>query len=187
MQYLLKEALNHILKKDDFFVYLSKFWENVFFHCFIFPKTLTKEAKNCIGHIIVELNLKRNSWWGKLQCLTWTGDGSANAVCYVFWCAYKLPELVSVHYQHKSDRTFFSVTSLKAFHRCRKNMLCENWWCAVPTALFQRKPTVNQERCQSHFSPRGHRVGQVSCSERPQELALQSELKHSVIMMLKQG
>ena len=57
MQYLLNEALNHILKnevsvKNDFFVYLFKFWENVFFHCFIFPKTLTKEAKNCIGQII---------------------------------------------------------------------------------------------------------------------------------------
>ena len=96
MPSLLNESLNHILKneasvKDDFFVYLSKFWENLFFHCFIFPKTLTKEAKNCISQIIVEFNLKKKktSWWGKLQCLTWTGDGSANAVCYVFWCAYK--------------------------------------------------------------------------------------------------
>ena len=64
MPSLLNESLNHILKneasvKDDFFVYLSKFWENLFFHCFIFPKTLTKEAKNCISQIIVEFNLKK--------------------------------------------------------------------------------------------------------------------------------
>lgn len=77
MPSLLNESLNHILKneasvKDDFFVYLSKFWENVFFHCFIFPKTLTEEAKNCIGQNIVEFNFKKthdgencNAWHGQ--------------------------------------------------------------------------------------------------------------------------
>lgn len=51
----------------------------MFFHCFIFP-TLTKEAKNCIGHIIVEFNPKRETHDGKTAMPDLDeGDGSANA------------------------------------------------------------------------------------------------------------
>ena len=148
MPSLLNESLNHILKneasvKDDFFVYLSKFWENLFFHCFIFPKTLTKEAKNCVSQIIVEFNLKKkkNLMMGKtaMPDLDRRWQCKRSLLCILV----RLQEPVSVPSQRKSDRTFVSVLPLMAFHRCRKNMLRENWWCAVPTALFQRKPTVN--------------------------------------------